>query len=384
LQNFRVKTLLETLQIALKQPILLEETQLIRELQRLKESFPLESKSLLSLSLLLLLTGTSPHPSSLIPYSYSPTERLLYRKILKRLKIYIAEGYFSNFAEETVASYLGSHPLVAHEPAEVLQTLARYGVQEYEKRRTATPTSHTFDKIKGFFKRIYSTHPSTTHTSLIYDYVPLTFSSSFSLTVVIPGWLSVNKDMQWKWSGLLTHATPCRVTALRWDADSLRSLMLSGAVMNFHRACKKAKFAGKQLARHIASQAFGLGPVSLIGFSLGARVIYYALKTLSELAESRVFIQDVILLGGAVQNDANTWAELLTQVAGRAINVYSRHDLVLKGVYSLAMLGKSRPVGQGPVPCCGMQNFDASSYVKGHKEHTRKLAKTLQLLQYQP
>ena len=158
----------------------------------------------------------------------------------------------------------------------------------------------------------------------------------------------------------------------------------SGAVMNFHRVCEKAKFAGKQLARHIASQAFGLGPVSLIGFSLGARVIYYALKTLSELAESRVFIQDVILLGGAVQNDANTWAELLTQVAGRAINVYSRHDLVLKGVYSLAMLGKSRPVGQGPVPCCGMQNFDASSYVKGHKEHTRKLAKTLQILQYQP
>ena len=120
--------------------------------------------------------------------------------------------------------------------------------------------------------------------------------------------------------------------------------------------------------------------MSLIGFSLGARVIYCALKTLSELPESRIYIQ----VGGAVQNSANTWAELLTQVAGRAINVYSRHDLVLKGVYSLAMLGKSRPVGQGPVPCCGMQNFDASSYVKGHKEHTRKLAKTLQLLQYQP
>lgn len=382
LQNFRAKMLLETLHIILKQPKFLEEIALKAEIQRLEAAFPLESKSLACLSLLLCLTGTFPHVPSPVPYSFSPPDRLLYRKTLKSLRIYVDEGHFANCAEGIVARYIGNHPLVAHEPDEVLQTLARYGVKEYERRRTATTAAHTFDKIKGFFTRIYSTHPSTTHTSLIYSYIPLTSSPSLSLTIVIPGWLSVHKDMQWKWQGLLTYAIPCKVTALRWDADSLKSLALSGAVMNFHRACKKAKFAGKQLARHIASQAFGMGPVSLIGFSLGARVIFHALKALSELSESRIYVQDVILLGGAVQNDANLWAELLPQVAGRVINVYSRHDLVLRRIYTLAMLGK--PVGQGPVRCCGLQNFDASSYVKGHKEHTRELAKTLNLLHYQP
>ena len=375
------ESLIFTCKMMLKQPLILSKDQFASEIQRLKISFPIESKCLISLSLLLMLTGTY---CSEVGYDYSAVRRLLYRRVLRRVRVYVDESYFSNSAEAAVASWLAEHPLVAHEPDEVMQKLARYGAAEYERRRTATSLSHTLDKVSGFFKRIYSSNPSTTHTSVIYHYEQITFHPSLSLTILISGWLSVNKDMKRKWNGLREYAIPCRATALIWDADSLKSLALSGAVLNFHRACSKAKFAGRQLASHIAKQAFGMGPVSLIGFSLGARVIYHALLALCELEEPRVHVQDVILLGGAVKNDPTIWSELVTQVAGRAINIYSHNDLVLKRIYNLAMLGKPKPVGQGPVACSRIENYDVSSYVKGHKEHTRKLATTLQVINFQP
>jgi hypothetical protein len=190
-------------------------------------------------------------------------------------------------------------------------------------------------------------------------------------------------DMLQTWSGMQAYGMPGRVSALMWDCDSVVSVALSAIVTKFHKACNKAKFTGRQLARQIASQSFGVGPVSLIGFSLGSRVIYYTLMELYDMGESQVYIQDIVLLGGAAKNDPVIWSELLTQVAGRAVNVHSSHDLVLKRIYNLAMLGKPTPVGQGPVECERVENYDASSYVAGHGEHMIQLKKTLQLIGFQ-
>jgi hypothetical protein len=46
-------------------------------------------------------------------------------------------------------------------------------------------------------------------------------------------------------------------------------------------ACEKSKEAGELLANSIACGYYGARPVTLVGFSLGARVIYYALKALA-------------------------------------------------------------------------------------------------------
>lgn len=70
------KSLINTCKTMLKQPIILSKDQFAAEIQRLKMSLPLESKCLISLSLLLALTGAY---RSEMGYGYSAVRRLLYR-----------------------------------------------------------------------------------------------------------------------------------------------------------------------------------------------------------------------------------------------------------------------------------------------------------------
>ena len=349
----------------------------------------LEAKCYIALSLLIAISGLSRRVSPLCGaspetcYCYTPVRRLFYRKLLGIFRIYLDPSFLGNCAELVFAEALADHPLVAHDPDPILEKLASCGAREYERRRTSAPVSRTFGKIHGFLKRIYSIDPAKTHHSLTFRYTPILPGPGLSAIIVIPGWLSVDMDMQQVWAGVQAFGLPARVTSLVWDCDSVVSVALGGVVTKFHKACNKAKFTGRQLAWQIASQAFGVGPVSLIGFSLGSRVIYYTLMELYDMAESQIYIQDVILLGGAAKNDPVIWSELLTQVAGRAVNVHSSNDLVLKRIYNLAMLGKPTPVGQGPIECERVENFDASSYVGGHGEHMTQLKRTLQLIGFQ-
>lgn len=357
--------------------------------QEIRSATLLEAKCYTVLSLVIAISGLgkliSPLCSELEEscYCYTPIRRLFYRKILSVFRIYLDQSYLGNSAESVLAESLSDHPLVAHDPDPILEKIASYGPQEYERKRTSASVSRTFAKIHGFLKRIYSTDPAKTHHSLTFHYTAILQSPALSTTIVIPGWLSADMDMLQAWGGMQAYGMPGRVSALMWDCDSVVSVALSAIVTKFHKACNKAKFTGRQLARQIASQSFGVGPVSLIGFSLGSRVIYYTLMELYDMGESQVYIQDIVLLGGAAKNDPVIWSELLTQVAGRAVNVHSSHDLVLKRIYNLAMLGKPTPVGQGPVECERVENYDASSYVAGHGEHMIQLKKTLQLIGFQ-
>lgn len=358
-------------------------------LQDVRAATLLEAKCYVALSLVIAISGLSRQISPLcnslpeVCYCYSPIRRLFYRKLLAVFRVYLDPCFLGNSAELVLAEALADHPLVSHDPDPILEKLASCGAQEYERRRTSASVSRTFDKIHGFLKRIYSTDPTKTHHSLTFHYTPILPGPSLSAIIVIPGWLSADMDMQQVWTGIRALGLPARVSSLLWDCDSVVSVALSAVVTKFHKACNKAKFTGRQLARQIASQSFGVGPVSLIGFSLGSRVIYYALMELYALAEPQIYLQDIVLLGGAAKNDPVIWTELLTQVAGRVINVHSSNDLVLKRIYNLAMLGKPTPVGQGPIECERVENFDASSYVGGHGEHMTQLKKTLQLIGFQ-
>ena len=358
--------------------------------QNIRSTTLIDTKCFIAISLLIVITGLSGKISPINSekwsengYKYDPIRRLFYRKLMSMFRIYLDVSYLGNAAEAVLAEVLEDHPLVAHEPDPILEKIASYGVQEYERKRTSAAVSRTFDKIHGFLRRIYSTDPSKTHHSLTFYYTPIVSPPGLSQVIVIPGWLSVDIDMQQNWAGIGDYGVPQRVTSLVWDCDSVTSVALSPVVTKFHKACNKAKFTGRQLAYQIASHAFGLGPVSLIGFSLGSRVIYYTLMQLYEMDETHLYIQDIVLLGGAAKNDPVIWNELLTQVAGRAVNVHSSNDLVLKRIYNLAMLGKPTPVGQSPIECERIENYDASSYINGHGDHMCQLKTTLQLIGFQ-
>ncbi|KAJ7718560.1 hypothetical protein B0H16DRAFT_1733798 [Mycena metata] len=81
----------------------------------------------------------------------------------------------------------------------------------------------------------------------------------------------------------------------------------------------RAKAAGSVLMqRHV-----GVRPITLIGFSLGARVIIYALI---ELAKHKAYgiVQDVLILGTTVSVSTRMWC-----VSGHYVNAFARKDWVL-------------------------------------------------------
>merc|ERR1719370_1507666 len=109
----------------------------------------------------------------------------------------------------------------------------------------------------------------------------------------------------------------------------------------------RSTLAGKQLAHVLLSREQGKRPVSLIGFSLGARVIYACLEELFLLSRSAAgsgggrggrggafgIVENVVILGAPLPGDAASWRHVTKMVAGRVINGYCRSDWMLKFLY---------------------------------------------------
>ncbi|KAK8572576.1 hypothetical protein V6N12_028629 [Hibiscus sabdariffa] len=93
-------------------------------------------------------------------------------------------------------------------------------------------------------------------------------------------------------------------------------------------AVDRSDKAGKLLAELFLNGLQGNRPVTLIGFSLGARVI---LKCLQRLAETKGagLVERVVLLGAPVSIKDEKWEDARKMVAGRFVNVYDSNDWTL-------------------------------------------------------
>jgi pimeloyl-ACP methyl ester carboxylesterase len=134
-------------------------------------------------------------------------------------------------------------------------------------------------------------------------------------------------------------------------------------------ALDRARAAGGVLADVLVQRHLGVRPITLIGFSLGARVVFYALL---ELAKRKAFgvVQDVIMLGATVNAPKATWHLARAVVAGRFVNGYARNDWVLNylfratsgGIHTVAGL---RPIEEVP----GLENVDVTDKISGHMSY---------------
>lgn len=115
----------------------------------------------------------------------------------------------------------------------------------------------------------------------------------------------------------------------------------------WHVAMAKAAMTGVLLADILARTH--RKRFTLMGHSLGARVIYYTLLALAT-RRGKPIIKDVFLLGGAVGvGPAREWEEASTAVEGRLHNCYSSNDQVLRCLYRGATAMMSRPIGAFPI-----------------------------------
>lgn len=140
----------------------------------------------------------------------------------------------------------------------------------------------------------------------------------------------------------------------------------------WHQAQANAKKAGRLLADAIM-QTPPHQQFTLVGHSLGARVVFYALQYLAEsLAkyrqddDSAYKIRHALLLGAAQgRRNRNRWLKVMQACEGKVINCYSTQDTVLRWAYQSVHAGMSRPAGLGPAPL-PVINIDCSDIVGSH------------------
>ena len=233
--------------------------------------------------------------------------------------------------------------------------------------------------------------------------------TSSHVLVAVSGFLSAKDDFAQNWRGLSEPFKYSDRWSLRWESEHLlrlgkvisgpfREFVLSkliergalsaskaaaGALMTpmlasqalrlidnpYHIARDRAVKSGAVLADCLRERVFGARPVSLVGFSLGTRLIVEALRDLGS-TNSLGLVDSVYLLGGA------TPAALLDEVArapvmGQMFNVHASCDLVLKVLFQTAELTK--PIGLQPIDVPGVIDVDVSQLVDGHMDYAAKM-----------
>lgn len=162
------------------------------------------------------------------------------------------------------------------------------------------------------------------------------------------------------------------VAALTWPASLLA---VANVIDNPWGVClHRSAEVGKHLAHILLSRQQGRRPVTLIGFSLGARVIYFCLQEMAQEKDCQGIIEDVVLLGAPVEGEAKYWEPFRKVVSGRIINGYSRGDWLLSFVYRTSSV-QLRVAGLQPVQLQDrrVENVDLSSVVNGHLDYAKQM-----------
>ena len=128
--------------------------------------------------------------------------------------------------------------------------------------------------------------------------------------------------------------------------------------------------AGEQLAEVLLSRVHGERPVTLVGYSMGARLIFHALTYMAEHhpEDARGVVDDVVLLGGTMSDDAKAWAKVRSVTCGRLVNGHCDGDWLLALLYRYKSwnLGVA---GLGPVECAGVENVDLREVIASHTDY---------------
>ncbi len=161
---------------------------------------------------------------------------------------------------------------------------------------------------------------------------------------------------------------------LSWGSKTPIDILLSKIDPNetnkstWLKALNNAEKTGKLLAKVLENYE---NKIILCGHSLGARVIYYALKELEGKSQN---ICEVHLLGGAVENSRENWGILKNYPNTKVYNYYSYNDNVLQYLYKIGTLFNSEPIGRNVIDMPQVINIDTTHRVKGHSDYKSHFA----------
>ena len=181
------------------------------------------------------------------------------------------------------------------------------------------------------------------------------------------------------WTYIKVELLKRTVLATLWSALWPISLLSMASALDnpFSLAKNRSEKAGKILADALINRVQGERPVTLIGYSLGARVIYSCLRT---LAERRAFglVDEVILIGAPVPSDRDAWEMMRSVVSGKLWNVCSGNDYLLGFIYRTSSIQLGVAGLQEIKGIEGVENLDLTGTVKGHMRYPEILGKILE------
>ncbi len=139
----------------------------------------------------------------------------------------------------------------------------------------------------------------------------------------------------------------------------------------------RANAAGLILADSLIDRHLGQRPITLVGFSLGSRVIFSCLKELSNRGAYGL-IQNVYVFGSPIVVNKDEYLRARSVVAGRFLNGYSSGDWILGYLFRMTSGGIMRVAGLAPVEGVpGVDNIDVSTWVKGHMAYRAAMPRLL-------
>ncbi|KAJ1735764.1 hypothetical protein LPJ61_000361 [Coemansia biformis] len=244
-----------------------------------------------------------------------------------------------------------------------------------------------------------------------FEFIPCVSEGQTNLVLTIPGWLDKADNGVFSFSTLdPVNGDHC---SLLWESDALRQLgsslrMIVGEVFSitltqtlqhtvlpsllgplsipmwlaklgyvldnpWSNGCELALKAGPVVADLLLQRVQGQRPVTLVGYSIGARLIFYALLELANMSAFGL-VEDVYLFGAPIVASETEWRMAASVVGGRFVNAYSTKDWILGFFYRTTSLGRNSIAGLHPISGVnGLENVDVSDEVPGHNAYREVL-----------
>ncbi|XP_050367085.1 uncharacterized protein LOC126785435 [Argentina anserina] len=200
-----------------------------------------------------------------------------------------------------------------------------------------------------------------------------------ALSTAIQDWLTSRIALELMKEGAMLTVLNALVAAFAMPATLITASDLIDS--KWAIAVDRSDKAGKMLAEVLMNGLQGNRPVTLIGFSLGGRVIFKCLEYLAEAEGNNAgLVERVVLLGAPVSIEDENWEDARKMVAGRFVNAFSTNDWTLGVAFRASLLSQGL-AGIQAVNVRGIENVDVTQFVEGHSSYLWKTKQILELLE---
>ncbi|KAG0682350.1 hypothetical protein C6P40_004857 [Pichia californica] len=149
----------------------------------------------------------------------------------------------------------------------------------------------------------------------------------------------------------------------------------------WNNSLDRAWRSGKVLADTLRRNKLGVRPITLVGFSLGARLIYSCLLSLAKSGDYGI-IENVYLFGSPLVINEDEVSQARSVVSGRFVNGYMKQDWILGYLFRATSGGLRTIAGISPVDSekYNIENYNCSEFVKGHMQYREAMPKLLKMV----